>query len=83
MKIRPGVLPKDFKHYSRSKLDREDLKELVRTILSAIFMVMALGLCLFAAATVPEPQSLEQVTRKGGGQIVSSYPVAARRQSNP
>ena len=83
MRHRTGILPKDFKHYSRPKISREDLKELARTILSAIFTAIMLGLCILAAATVQEPQAQEPVTRKGGGQIVSSHPVAARRQSNP
>lgn len=83
MKHRTGILPKDYKHLSQSKMNREDLKELARTILAAIVMVITVSICLLAAATAPEPQAQEPVTRKGGGQLVSSHPVAARRQSHP
>ena len=83
MKHRTGVLPKDYKHLNQSKTNSEDLKELARTILAAIVMVIAIGLGFFAAATVSEPQAQESITRKGGGQLVGSHPVAARRQSHP
>lgn len=81
MKLRTGVLPKDCKHLSQSKTNSEDLKELARTILAAVAMVITVGIYYFlAAATVPGPKAQEPVTRKGGGQLVSSHSVAARRQ---
>jgi len=83
MRHRTGVLPKDFKHLSRSKMNSEDLKELARTILAAVVVVVLVGICILAAATAPEPQAQEPVTRKGGGQLVGSHPVTARRQSIP
>jgi len=83
MKQRAGVLPHDYKNFSRLKMNREDLKELVRTILAAVVMVIAVCFCFLAATTAPEPQAQEPVTRKGGGQLVGSHPVAARRQSHP
>jgi hypothetical protein len=84
MKHRTGVLPKDFKHLSRSKMNSEDLKELARTILAALVVVIAVCLCFLAAVTTPEPtKAQEAVTRKGGGQLAGPHPVAARRQSNP
>ena len=83
MKQRAGVLPHDYKNFSRLKMNREDLKELVRTILAAVVMVIAVCFCFLAAATAPEPQAQEPVTQKGGGQLVGSHPVAARRQSHP
>ncbi|HEY6874183.1 MAG TPA: hypothetical protein VI298_15770 [Geobacteraceae bacterium] len=83
MRLRTGVLPKDYKHLSRSKLNSEDLKELARTILAAVVMVIAVCFCFLAAATAPEPKAQEAVTRKGGGQLVGTHTVAARRQSNP
>ncbi len=79
MRNRTGVLPKDYKHLSQSKTNSEDLKELARTILAAVVMVVAVCFFLLAAATAPEPQALEPASRKGGGQLVSSHPVAARR----
>jgi LPS O-antigen subunit length determinant protein (WzzB/FepE family) len=66
MRNRTGVLPKDYKHPSQSKTNSEDLKELARTILAAIVMVVAVCFCFLAAATAPEPQAQEPVTRKGG-----------------
>ncbi|MDD2732677.1 MAG: hypothetical protein PHF56_01950 [Desulfuromonadaceae bacterium] len=83
MKKRTGVLPRDLKHHSTSKMDKEDLKELARTILTAIFMVIAVCFCFLAAAMAPEPNASNLVAEKGGGKHVSSHPVAARRQSNP
>lgn len=83
MKHRTGVLPKDCKHISRPKIDREDLKELIRTILSAIAMVICICICFIAAAVAPSPSSNETITQKGGGRHDGSYPVAARRQSHP
>jgi hypothetical protein len=83
MKHRTGVLPKDYKHLSRSKIKSEDLKELARTILAAVVMMIAVCFCFLAAVTAPEPQAQEPVTRKGGSQHVGSHPVTARRQSNP
>lgn len=83
MKQRAGVLPQDFKNFSRLKMNSEDLKELVRTILAAVVMVIAVCFCFLAAATAPEPQAQDPVSQKGGGQLVSSHPVAARRQSRP
>ena len=78
-----GVLPKDYKHLSRSKLNNEDLKELVRTILAAVVMVITVCFCFLAAATAPEPKAQETVTQKGGHKHADSHFVAARRQSNP
>ena len=66
MRHRTGVLPKDFKHLSRSKMNSEDLKELARTILAAVVMVIAICFCFLAVATAPEPQAQEPVTRVGG-----------------
>ena len=83
MRQRPGVLPKDFKNLSLSKMNSEDLKELARTVLAAVVMVVLVGICFLAAATAPEPKAPGAVTRKGGGQLAGSHPVAARRQSNP
>ena len=83
MRHRTGVLPKDIKHLSRSKMHSEDLKELARTILAAVVMVIAVCFCFLAAANAPEPQAREPVTQKGGGQLAGSHPVAARRQSYP
>lgn len=83
MRQRTGVLPNDFKNLSRMKMNSEDLKELARTILAAVVMVIAVCFCFLAAATAPEPQAQEPVTRKGGGRLVGSHPVTARRQSNP
>ena len=83
MKHRTGVLPKDLKHHSTSKMDNEDLKELVRTILTAIFTLIAICFCFLAAAMAPEPGSSDPVAEKGGGKHVGSHTVAARRQSNP
>ena len=83
MRLRTGVLPKDFKNLSSSKMSSENLKELARTILAAVVMVVLLGICFLAAATAPEPQAQEPVARKGGGQLVGSHPVIARRQPNP
>ena len=81
MRNRTGVLPKDCKHLSQSKTNSEDLKELARTILAAIVMVITVGIyCFLAAATVSGPQAQEPVSRKGGDQLVSSHSVAARRQ---
>ena len=84
MKHRTGVLPKDCKHLSQSKTNSEDLKELARTILAALVMVITISIYYFLAiATASGPQAQEPVTGKGGGQLVSSHTVAARRQSNP
>ena len=83
MRLRTGILPRDFKHLSRSKLNSEDLKELARTILAAVVMVVLVGICFLAAATAPEPSAPTSAARKGGGQLVSSHPVAAWRQSYP
>ena len=83
MRLRTGVLPKDFKNLSRMKMNSEDLKELARTILAAIVMVIIVCFCFLAATTAPEPQAQEPVTQKGGGQLAGSHPVAARRQSHP
>ena len=83
MKHRTGVLPRDLKHHSTSKMDKEDLKELARTILTAIFTLIAICFCFLAAAMAPEPGASDPVVEKGGGQHVGSHTVAARRQSNP
>lgn len=83
MRLRTGVLPKDYKHLCRSKLNSEDLKELVRTILAAVVMVITVCFCFLAAVTAPEPEAQEAVTRKGGYKHAGTHPVAARRQSNP
>jgi hypothetical protein len=83
MKLRTGVLPRDLKHHSRSKMNSEDLKELARTIVAAVVMVVLVGICFLATATAPEPNAPASVARKGGGQLAGSHPVAARRQSNP
>jgi hypothetical protein len=83
MKQRTGVLPRDLKHHSTSKMNNEDLKELVRTILTAIFTLIAICFCFLAAAMAPEPGSSDPVAEKGGGKHVGSHTVAARRQSNP
>ena len=83
MRLRTGVLPKDFKNLSRMKMNSEDLKELARTILAAIVMVIIVCFCFLAATTAPKPQAQEPVTQKGGGQLAGSHPVAARRQSHP
>lgn len=83
MRHRTGILPRDFKNFSRSKMNSEDLKELARTILATIVLMAIVFLGLLLAATAPEPDAQERPTLKGGGQLVSSHPVAARRQSNP
>ena len=83
MKQRTGVLPRDYKHLSRSKMNSEDLKELVRTILAAVVMVITVCFCFLAAATAPEPEAREAVTRKGGYKHAGTHSVAARRQSHP
>ncbi len=83
MRLRTGVLPRDCKHLSRSKLNSEDLKELARTILAAAVMVIAVCFCFLAAVTAPEPTAQEAVTQKGGYEHVGTHPVAARRQSHP
>ena len=83
MRHRTGILPKDFKNFSRSKMNREDLKELARTILATIVLMAIVFLGLLLAATAPEPKAQEPATLKGGGQLVSSHTVAAWRQSNP
>ena len=80
MRHRTGVLPKDNKHFFRSKMNSEDLKELARTILAAVIMVIAVCFCFLAAATAPEPDAPETVARKGGGKHADSHPVVARRQ---
>ena len=82
MRLRTGFLPRYYTCLSRSKLNREDLKELARTILAAVVAVILIGVCFLAAATVPEPRAREAVTQKGGLHA-GSHPVAARRQSNP
>lgn len=64
-------------------MDKEDLKELARTILTAIFTLIVICFCFLAAATVPEPDAPEPVAEKGGGKHVGSNTVAARRQSHP
>lgn len=63
MRLRTGVLPKDFKNLSRMKMNSEDLKELARTILAAVVMVIAICFCFLAAATAPEPQAQEPVAQ--------------------
>jgi len=84
MRPRTGVLPNDFKNLSRMKMNSENLKELARTILAAVVMLIAVCLCFLAAVTTPEPtKTQEPVTRKGGGWLDGSHPVVARRQSNP
>ena len=83
MRHRTGVLPTDLKHHAKSKMNSEDLKELARTILAALFMVIAVCFCFLAAATAPEPDAPEPVAEKGGGKHVGSNTVAARRQSHP
>jgi len=83
MRLRTGVLPIDLKNFSKPKMNSEDLKELARTILAALFMVIAVCFCFLAAAMAPEPGASEPVVWKGGGKHVGSHPVAARRQSYP
>ena len=83
MKHRTGGLPQDLKHHSTSKMNKEDLKELARTILTAIFTLIAICFCFLAAAMAPEPGASEPVAEKGGGQHVGSHTVTARRQSHP
>ncbi len=83
MRHRTGVLPTDLKHHSKSKMNSEDLKELARTILASLFMVIAVCFCFLAAATAPELDAPETVARKGGGKHAGSHPVVARRQSHP
>jgi hypothetical protein len=83
MKHRTGILPKDYKQLSKMKMNSEDLKELARTILAAVVMVIAISFCFLAAATAPEPKAREQATEKGGGWLAGPQPVTARRQSNP
>ena len=84
MRPRTGVLPNDFKNLSRMKMNSENLKELARTILAAIVMLIAVSLCFLAAVTTPEPTTVQDpVTRKGGGWLDGSHTVTARRQSNP
>lgn len=83
MKHRTGVLPRDLKHHTTSKMDNEDLKELVRTILTALFTLIAICFCFLAAAMAPEPNASDTVAEKGGGKHVGSHTVATRRQSNP
>lgn len=83
MKPRTGVLPKDYKHLFRSKMNSEELKELLWTILAAVVMVISVSFCFLAASAAPEPEAQEAVILKGGHRHADSYPVAARRQSNP
>ena len=83
MKHRTGVLPRDLKHHSTSKMSNVDLKELVRTILTAIFTLIAICFCFLAAAMAPEPNASDPVAEKGGSQHVGSHTIAARRQSHP
>ena len=83
MRHRTGVLSTDLKHHTKSKMNSEDLKELARTILAALFMVIAICFCFLAAATAPEPNAPETVAWKGGGKHAGSHPVVVRRQSNP
>ncbi len=83
MRPRTGILPRDYKHLSRSKLNSEDLKELARTILAAVVMVIAVCFCFLAAAIAPEPTARETATQKGGSEHAGTHPVVARRQSHP
>lgn len=83
MKQRTGILPKDLKHFSRSKMNSEDIKELARTILAALILMVVVFLGLLAVATVPEPNAPEPAARKGGDRLAGSHSVAARRQPNP
>ena len=83
MRHRTGVLPRDLKHHSKSKMNSEDLKELARTILAALFTLIAICFCFLAAAMAPEPGASDPVAGKGGSQHVGSHTVTARRQSNP
>ncbi len=83
MKHRTGVLPNDCKHLIQPKINSEDLKELARTILAAIVMLIAVCLCFLVAATTPGPNVHEPVAQKGGDKHDGSHTVTARRQSNP
>jgi hypothetical protein len=83
MKHCTGVLPCDLKINSRPKMNKENLKELARTILAALFMVITVYFCFLAAATAPEPDAPEPVARNEGGAHAGFHPVAARRQSHP
>jgi hypothetical protein len=64
-------------------MSNEDLKELARTILTALFTLIAICFCFLAAAMAPEPDESEPVVWKGGSYHAGSHPVAARRQSHP
>lgn len=83
MRLRTGVLPRDLKKLSRSKMNSEDLKELARTILTGIGMMITVCFCFLAAATAPEPKAREAATQKGGNEHAGTHPVVTRRQSHP
>jgi len=78
MRLRTGVLPRDLKHFPptpRSKLNREDLKELAWTILAPLFMVViAVWFFILATVAAPEPTAPEPVPRKGGGKHAGAHP---------
>ena len=78
MRLRTGVLPRDLKHVTpipRTKLNREDLKELAWTIIAPLFMAL-LMVCFFILATVTAPESTapEPVTQEGNGMPVGAHP---------
>ena len=78
MRLRTGVLPRDLKHFpptTRSKLNREDLKELAWTILAPLFMVLiVVWFFILATVTVPEPTAPEPLTRKGNDTHAGAHP---------
>ena len=81
MKRCTGVLPCDLKINSRPRMNRENLKELARTILAALFMVIVVYFCFLAAATPPEPDAQEPVARNEAGAHTGFHPVTARSKS--
>ena len=78
MRLRTGVLPRDLKHFSptsRSKLNREDLKELAWTILAPLFMALiAVWFFILATVATPEPKATESVIQKGDRTPAGAHP---------
>ena len=78
MRLRTGILPRDLKHFpptSRSKLNREDLKELAWTILAPLFMVViAVWFFILATVAAPEPTAPEPMIQRGDGTPAGSHP---------
>jgi len=78
MRLRTGVLPRDLKHFPptpRSKLNREDLKELAWTILAPLFMVViAVWFFILATVAAPEPRPRKPVTWNESGTHAGAHP---------